>query len=147
MHQQDVFLVKRRKHVTIMKTKISEKIWDKLWKKCLITFIIIFIVVAIGGVFSVNYLNDVANNHHVHTDYITVKDKIYGDSALSDYYIIVDTNNKTYSIIDHGDGYGKRMFDSIIEGNDYEVVIKDPDLIDISQFSHIIKVDNDTGRN
>lgn len=127
-----------------MRTKISNKIWDKLWKKCLIIFIIIFIIVAIGGVFSINYLNDVANNHHVHTADVTVKDKIYGDSSLSDYYIIVDNNNRTYSIVDHGDGYGKKMFDYISEGKTYEMVIKDPDLIDVNQFAHIIKVDNDT---
>lgn len=127
-----------------MMDEISMKLWDKLWKKCLITFIIIFIVVAIGGVYSVNYLNDVVGDNHVHTDTITIKDKIYGDNSLSDYYIVVDTKNRTYSIVDHGDGYGKKMFDSIEEDKTYEVIIKDPDLIDISQFKHIIKVENGT---
>ena len=127
--------------------KISENIWDKLWKKCLITFIIIFIVVAIGGMYSVNYLNDVVNDSHVHADTIVVKDKIYGDNSLSDYYIIVDTKNQTYSIVDHGDGYGKKMFDAMKEDKVYEVIIKEPGLMDVNQFKHIIKVENGTSSN
>lgn len=130
-----------------MMDRISEKIWNKLWKKCLITFLIIFLVVAIGGLYSVNYLNDVVNDSHVHSDTIIVKDKIYGDNPLSDYYIIVDTQNRTYSIVDHGDGYGKKMFDSMQEGKVYEIIVKEPELIDVNQFRHIIKVENGTSSN
>lgn len=127
--------------------KIMNKLYDKLWKKCVIIFLVIFLIVAVGGVLSVNYLNDAVNNQHIHSERIVVQNKLYGDSAYSDYYIVIGDNNRTYSIVDHGDGYGKKMFDSIVVNNSYEIIVKEPELIDVNQFPHIIQVHNDTRAN
>ena len=101
-------------------------------------------IVAIGGICSVNYLHDVVDNSNVYTDVITIQDKVYGDNPNSDYYIVLDTKNRTYSIVDHGDGYGKKMFDGLELNQSYEVVVKQPDITDINKFLHIIQVHNDT---
>ena len=123
---------------------IREKLFNTTWKKILIVFFIIFSIVLIGGVLSINYLTDVVNDNHIHAGYINVSNKIYNDDSTSDYYIIVDKNNKTYSIVNHGDGYGQKMFDNMQINRTYKVVLKDPDVIDTSHYIHILEVSNAT---
>jgi hypothetical protein len=62
----------------------------------------------LGNGIAINYLNDVVNDNNIHDKEITVKENIYGDSAHTDYYIIIGTNNKAYSIVNHNDNYGKK---------------------------------------
>lgn len=124
---------------------IKKKLFNKTWKKILIVFIIIFFIVLIGGLISINYLTDVVNDNHIHAEYINVSNKIYNDNAYSDYYIIIDSNNNTYSIINHGDGYGQKLFDKIEVNHMYKVILKDPDVIDTSHYVHILEVSNATG--
>lgn len=123
--------------------KIKKILFNKTWKKCTFIFLFIFLFILVGGILSINYLNDAVTNSHIHSETVLVSDKMYGDSSLSDYYIIVG-NNKTYSIVDHGDGYGSRMFDKINVGNKYEFVVKEPELTDFNHFSHILQVRNMT---
>ena len=127
-----------------MKKRIKNKIFDKTWKKILIIFVIVFLFIFVGGVLSINYLSDAVTNSHIHSDTVVVVDKIYGDSQFSDYYLIVGNNNKTYSIVNHKDGYGKDMFNRINVGNKYKFVVKEPELLDINQFTHILQVYNVT---
>lgn len=125
-----------------MKEKIKNKLFNKTWKKLIFIFLIVFLCVFIGGLTSVNYLNDVVTNNHVHTQTIYVKDKLYGDNPFSDYFIVVDGNNHTYSIVNHDDGYGKKMFDSLEIGKTYRATVKEPELTDVNQFTHILQVYN-----
>lgn len=127
-----------------MKKKIHNLLFDKMWKKSLIIFLIVFLIIFVGGLTSINYLNDVVTNHHVHTDVVTVVDKIYGDNSFSDYYIIVGSNNKTYSIPNHDDGHGYDMFNAIKINETYRFTVKEPKLTDINQFTHILQVNNAT---
>ena len=127
-----------------MKTKIKNKLFDKTWKKCIWAFAIVFLIIGVGGALSINYLHDVVANNHVHSDMIVVQDKMYGDNPYTDYYIIVGTNNKTYSIIDHNDNYGKEMFDMLEVGHRYKIIVKEPELMDINKYTHILQVYNDT---
>lgn len=127
-----------------MKRKIKKimmnKIFDKTWKKSLIIFLVIFSIIFVGGLTSINYLNDIVANNNIHPEIVTVYDKAYGDKSLSDYYIIVGTNNKTYSIVNHDDGYGVKLFTSIEVGKTYEFIVREPELTDINQNTHILQV-------
>ena len=127
--------------------KLKDKLLDKTWKKCIIIFIIIFSIVLIGGFLSINYLHDVVSNSHIHTETIIIQDKLYGDSSYSDYYIIIGDNNKTYTIHNNNDGYGTDMFNNIVVGESYKIVVKEPDVTDLDQHTHILQVYNDTSRN
>ena len=130
-----------------MKQEIKKqinKIFDKTWKKSLIIFLIVFLLIFVGGLTSINYLNDIVTNNNIHPEQVTVFDKAYGDKGFSDYYIIVGTNNKTYSIVDHNDGYATKMFNQIQIGQTYEFVIREPELTDINQNTHILQVHNVT---
>ena len=42
-----------------MKEMIINKLFDKTWKKIIFIFLIVFLVIFIGGLTSINYLNDV----------------------------------------------------------------------------------------
>lgn len=128
-----------------MKEEIINKIRTESWLKVLIVFFIVFLFIFGVGAMSINYLNDVVNNNHIHSDVVTVKDKMYGDNPYSDYYIIVGDNNKTYGITNH-DGYGQEMFKNISIGHTYEFVVKEPELTDINQQTHILQVHNDRGK-
>lgn len=123
---------------------MKDRLFDATWKKCVWVFVIVFLIVGIGGVLSINYLHDIVTNNHVHTEIIVVKNKVYGDNPYADHYIITGTNNKTYSIVDHGDNYGKEMFDTFKVGEEYKIVVKEPELTDVNQFTHILQVDNGT---
>lgn len=123
--------------------KIKKTLFDKTWKKCIFIFLIIFILIFIGGFFSINYLNDAVNNAHIHSEFVVVSEKMYGDSSLSDYYIIIG-NNKTYSIVNHDDGYAEKMFNDINVGQRYKFIVKEPEITDINHFSHILQVYNTT---
>jgi hypothetical protein len=112
-------------------------------RKCIVLFMFIFLFVLIGGTLSINYLNDAVTNSHIHSETVLVSDKMYGDSRFSDYYLVIG-DNKTYSIVDHGDGYGAKMFDSINVGDKYRFVVKEPELTDVNQFIHILQVHNMT---
>ena len=125
-----------------MKEKIRNILFDKTWKKILIIFLIVFIVIFAGGLASINYLNDVVSNTHVYSDTVTVTDKIYGDNPMSDYYIVVGKNNKTYSIINHNDGYGEEMFNALQINKTYRFTVKEPEATDINKFTHILQVYN-----
>ena len=127
-----------------MKERIKNKLINKTWKKCLLIFLIVFIVFFVGSLTSINYLNDIVTHHHIHSDTITVTDKMYGDNPLSDDLIIVGANNKTYSIANHDDGYGRNMFNSMDINQTYKVTVKEPELTEINQFTHILQVYNVT---
>ena len=123
---------------------IKDKMFDKNWKKCVFLFIIIFLLIAVGGAITINYLNDAVTNNHIHSETFTVKDKYYSDGINSDYYLIITDNNKTLSIVDHGDGHGKEMWKNIEPGRTYRFIIKDPAPTDVNKFTHILQVYNDT---
>lgn len=124
---------------------IKKKLFNKTWKKSIFIFLIIFLLIVVGGFFSINYLHDVVTNNHIHSESITVVDKLYGDNPYTDYYLIIGNNNKTYSIVNHNDGYGQKMFNNIETGKTYKMIVKEPELIDINQFPHIMQVyNNDT---
>lgn len=118
--------------------------FDKTWKKCIFVFVIIFVIVLAGGVLSINYLHDAVTNSNIHPMTVVVTDKYYGDGANSDYYLVTTDDNQTLSIIDHGDGHGKEMWQSIVVGGKYKFIVKEPELTDINQFTHIIQVYNAT---
>ena len=124
--------------------RIKDILFDTTWKKCVWIFLVVFLIVGIGGTLSINYLHDVVTNNNVHSERIIVADKVYGDNPLSDHYIVISKQNKTYSIVDHGDDYGKEMFDTLEVGNEYKIIVKEPELTDINQFSHILQVYNGT---
>ena len=124
--------------------KLIEKMTDKTWKKCLLIFIVVFIIIIISSGMAINYLNDVVNNKNIHEESVIVKDKIYGDSSYTDYYIIIGTNNKTYSIVNHNDDYGEKMFESIEIGKRYKMIVKEPELTNIHKATHILEVYNGT---
>lgn len=120
-----------------------KKITDKMWKRVLIIFAIVFLLIFGIGVMSINYLNDIVSSENVHTEIVTVTDKLYGDNPYSDYYIIIGNNNKTYGITNH-DGYGQKMFESIKVGNKYEFIVKEPLPTDINRQTHILRAQNVT---
>lgn len=122
---------------------LKEIFFNKAWKKCFFIFIIIFLFVLVGGVLSINYLSDAVTNSHIHTETVTVSDKMYGDNSISDYYIVI-ADNKTYSISNHNDGYGEKMFEKIEVGSKYKFIVKEPEVTDINQFSHILQIYNVT---
>lgn len=127
--------------------KIMNKTFDKTWKKSLIIFLVIFAIIFVGGLTSINHLNDVVTNNHIYPEIVTVHDKAYGDKSFSDYYIIIGTNNKTYSIVNHNDGYGEKLFSSIEIGRTYKFIVREPELTDINQNTHILQVHNVTNSN
>lgn len=127
-----------------MKEKMYNMFFGSTRRKILMIFLIVFLVIFIGGLLSINYVNDVITNHHIHPDTITVTNKIHGDSVLGEHYFVIDEKNKSYTIINHGDGYGKAMFDSIDINKTYRVTVKEPELTDINQHTHILQVYNDT---
>ena len=134
----------KEKERSVSKIKnLKEVLFNKTWKKCLLIFIIIFSFVLVGGVLSINYLNDAVTNNHIHTETVIVSDKMYGDNSMSDYYIVI-AGNKTYSIPNHNDGYGEKMFEKIEVGSKYKFVVKEPEVTNINQFSHILQVYNIT---
>lgn len=97
-----------------------------------------------GSGMTINYLNDIVNNNNIHKDVITVKDKIYGDSESNDYYIVIGTNNKTYTIISHNDEYGEKMYENIEVGKTYKVIVREPELTNLYHTTHILQVYNET---
>ena len=64
-----------------------------------------------------------------------------------DIEIIIGTNNKTYSIVNHNDGYGEKLFSSIEIGRTYKFIVREPELTDINQNTHILQVHNVTNSN
>lgn len=124
-----------------MLQKIKNKLFDKMWKKSLIVFVIIFLIVFSAGVASINYLNDVVSNSNIHQEMVTVSNTMYSDNPISqDHFIIVGTNNKTYSIV-----YSEqKMFDEIEIGKTYFFTVKEPKPTDIHQYSRILQVQNVT---
>ena len=127
--------------------KIMNKTINKTWKKSLIIFLVIFSIIFVGGLASINHLNDVVTNNHICPEIVTVHDKAYGDKSSSDYYIIIGTNNKTYTIVNHNDGYGEKLFSSIEIGRTYKFIVREPELTDINQNTHILQVHNVTNSN
>jgi len=125
--------------------KLIKKMTDKTWKKCLLIFIMVFIIMLVSGSMVINYLNDVVSNNNIHEETVTIKDKIYGDSIYTDYYIIIGANNKTYSIVNHNDDYGEKMFEGVEIGKKYRMIVKEPELTDIHKATHILQVYNETG--
>lgn len=128
-----------------MMKKIKNKLFDKTWKRALFTFIVIFLFVFMTGVTSINYLNDVVNNSHIYPEIVTVSDKMYSDKMITDRYVIVGTNNKTYSIANYNDNYGNKMFEKMDIGGTYEFIVREPSLTDLNQNTHILQVHNVTG--
>lgn len=123
---------------------LIEKMTNKTWKKCLLIFIVVFVIIITSSGIAINYLNDVVNNKNIHEESVVVKDKIYGDSSYIDYYIIIGTNNKTYSIVNHDDDYGEKMFESIEIGKRYKMIVKGPEVTNIHKPTHILEVYNGT---
>ena len=117
---------------------------NKTWKKCLLIFIVVFVIIITSSGMAINYLNDVVNNKNIHEESVVVKDKIYGDSSYTDYYIIIGTNNKTYSIVNHNDDYGEKMFENIKIGKRYKMIVKEPEVTNIHKPTHILEVYNGT---
>ena len=122
--------------MTLIK-KLTNTTW--LW-----IFIVVFIIILLGSGIAINYLNDVVNDNNIHDEEIIVKDKIYGDSAYTDYCIIIGTNNKTYRIVNHNDNYGEKMFESIEIGKKYRMIAKKHELTDLHKVTHILHVHNET---
>ena len=116
------------------------KVFDKTWKKSLIIFLIVFLLIFIGGLMSINYLNDVIVSNNIHSEQVTVFDKM----SFSDYYIIIGENNKTYSIDNNHHGNKAELFNQIQVGQTYKFTVKEPELTEISQKTHILQVHNVT---
>lgn len=116
---------------------------NKTWKKCIFIFFIIFIIVLAGGTLSINYLHDTIINNNVYQVTAVVSDKYY-DTNVNDYYLVKTNDNQTFSIVDNGDGRGEQMWQDIIVGKKYKLIVKKPELIDVDNFSHIIQVHNAT---
>ncbi len=127
-----------------LKQQIKNQLWNKTWKKCLLLFVVVFVIIVVVGMSSINFLDDVATNKHVHAVTGTVTDKYYGDTFNECYYIVVIDNNKTLSIMDHGDGYGKKMWQNLEINNEYYFIVKEPELIDIHPYTRILQVENET---
>ena len=123
---------------------IKERIFNKTWKRCLILFIIIFLIIALGGAISIGYLDNIITQNQVHSIETNITDKYYGDGMQGDYYLVTTDDNKTFSIIEKGDGYGKKMWDNIQVGHRYRLIIQDGDPMSPNKFSHILQVHNDT---
>lgn len=126
-----------------LKQQIKNRLWNKTWKKCLLLFVVIFLIILAVGVSSINFLDDVATNKHIHSVTGTVTDKYYGDTFNEGYYIVVIDNNKTLSIVDHGDGYGKKMWQKLEINNEYYFIVKEPELVDIHSYTRILQVKNE----
>ena len=125
-----------------MKNKIKKKIQNNM--PYLIVATVIFIIVIGIGIVLVNTLHYTVSNNGIRTETAVVSNKYYGNGEFSDYYLVETNNNKTYSIINHDDNYGKRMFDNIKVGQRYEFTLQDPSAVDIVRYTHILKVENDT---
>ena len=125
-----------------MKNKIKKKIQNNM--PYLIVATIIFIIVIGIGIVLVNTLHYTVSNNGIRTETAVVSNKYYGNGEFSDYYLVETNNNKTYSIINHDDNYGKRMFDNIKVGQRYEFTLQDPSAVDTVRYTHILKVENDT---
>lgn len=121
--------------------------FNKTWKKCIITFIIIFVVIVVTGVASINYLSDTIADNNIDVVTTKVADKINGDNLYNNYFLIITEDNQTFSIEDKNDGNGKKMFDSIQLNKTYEFTVRHPDITDSNQFTHVLRVQNDTGKN
>lgn len=122
--------------------KIKDKIQDNL--PYLVVTIIIFLIVIGSGIVIVNTLHHTVNDSGIRIESAIVSDKYYGEGDFADYYLIETKDNKTYSIINHDDNYGKRMFNSIEIGKRYEFTLQDPNMMDVVRYTHILKVENDT---
>ena len=129
-----------------MKNKIKNKLFDKLWKRCAWIAVVCFLLVGIGGVLSINYIHDAVTNHHIHSEVITVQDKI-DMSDHKNYFTVIDTYNNTYVIVNNQDNYGQRMFNLLEINHRYKVILKEPELTDVNQHTHILQVHNDTSAN
>ena len=46
--------------------------------------------------------------------------------------------------MDHGDGYGKKMWQNLEINNEYYFIVKEPELIDIHPYTRILQVENET---
>lgn len=124
-----------------MREKINNYLLDKTWKKIIIIFLIVFLIIFVSGVASINYLSGIVNDNHIHTEIINVTDKMDNSSPFGDYFFIKTIDNKTY-VIDNKNG--RDMFNIIGIGNQYKIVVTDPDVQDINQFPHILQVYNVT---
>lgn len=127
--------------------RIMNKAFNKTWKKSLIIFLVIFSIIFVSGLISINHLNNVVITNNIYPEIVTVYDKAYGDKSFSDYYIIIGANNKTYSIVNHNDGYGEKLFSSIEIGRTYKFIVREPELTDVNQNTHILQVHNVTNSN
>lgn len=115
---------------------------NKTWKKCVLLFLVVFVIIFVLGTTSINFLDDVAMDHHIHLLNGNVTDKYYGDTFNEDYYVVVINNDKVLSVKDTGDGYGKKMWNSIQVGQEYAFIVKEPELTDMHPYTHILQVEN-----
>lgn len=128
-----------------MKQKIKNKIQNNM-PYLVVSLIIFFIVVGIG-VLVVNGVFHTINDTGIRVEDVVVTNKYYGEGDFADYYLVEVQGNKTYSIINHEDNYGQRMFNNIKVGGHYEFTLRDPGMIDTVPYTHILKVKNDTMQN
>lgn len=128
-----------------IKKIIQDNLFDKKWKKYVIIFTIVFLVFMGIGTYSINYLHDSIMDNHIHVEEIIVQDKIYDNNTYDTYYLIIDNNNKTYTI-DNNNDYNSDMFNYVQIGEKYKVVIQEPDMMGFggNNLPHIIQVHNDT---
>lgn len=126
-----------------------EKIKDKLKNNLpyLVVALVIFVIVIATGVVAIDTLHHTVNDNGIRTEVANVTNKYYGNGDFADYYLIETQDNKTYSIINHDDNYGKRMFENIKVGHRYEFTLRDPGAVDVERHTHILKVENDTVHN
>ena len=117
-----------------MKNLIN-KLTDTTWKKCLLIFIIIFAVTFVVAGGTLDYFGNIINDKNIHQDMIIVKDKANNNT---DYYTIIDNNNKVYSIANED----SKIFDDIKVGNKYKIVVQEP--INDNQTVYILQVHNGT---
>ncbi len=127
-----------------LKQQIKNHLWNKTWRKCLLLFVVVFVISVAIGMSSINFLDDVATNKHIHSVTGTVTDKYYGDTFNEGYYMVVIDNDKTLSIMDHGDGYGKKMWQNLEINNEYYFIVKEPELTDTHPYTKILQVKNET---
>lgn len=104
-----------------------------------IAFWVIFLVVFFTLYFGIISLDSIVAEKHITTEVGNVSDKFFGQGDSSDYYLITLDSNKTYYIIDKGDGEAQKMYDKIEVGKKYRFIVKQ-NIEDEDNFTHIIEV-------
>lgn len=109
--------------------------------KFIIGGLIIFLTVtAILGL-TIIEMHTIVEENSIRSEDIIIADKYYDvNDYYHHYYIITDTN-KTYTFSDDFRG-SFDVYNKMEVGQEYRVVLQDPDFMDENRYTHIIQVHN-----